>query len=328
TMYNFVDCFWVNNADEYISTAGFDVVWKRMKCSQKLGKDLEEYLKSLAKIENEYSKSLSRLNKTSEIGEDLGMMGQSWIKMKSEFDQVAAIHEELSSILSSQVEKIKTLNEFQEEKKRKCKEAVRKLHSQNSTLYNRALNAEKVYKQKFLENIQCKKQYESSKSFSLSAKDTEKLCSKHNKAVQSKENADYLYKNLVDQLQDCHRTFETEIQQSLIDFQKLEEDRIDMQRNMLWVVLNSRSQVSVEEDMCYENARKTLEQCDIQRDITDFVTNHQTGFVRPACLKYNCLEETKKELAVSHVQETSMEAEYASIQLAPSKKTSYEYEPM
>ncbi|CAI9736059.1 Hypothetical predicted protein [Octopus vulgaris] len=318
--YSFVDSFWVNNIEEYISTTGFDIVWKRMKGSQKLGKDVEEYLKSLAKIENEYSKSLNRLNKGSEIGEDLGVMGQSWIKLKYEFDQVASTHEELSSVLSSQVEKIKTMNEVQDEKKRKCKESVRKCHSHNSTLYNRTLNAEKVYKQKFLENIQCKKQYESTKSFAVSTKDTEKLFNKHIKAVQGKENADALYKNLVDQLEESHKAFEWEIHQALIEFQKLEEERIDMQRNLLWVVLNARSQVSVEEDKCYENVRKTLEQCDIQRDIIDFISNHQTGSTRPAYLKYHNLDETRKEIQVSHAQESLSDGDYCSIQFPNSKK--------
>lgn len=290
----FVDNFWMSDDDDFVSTAGFDVIWKRMKCSHKMGKDIEEYLKSLAKIEIEYSKSLSRLNKSAEK-EDLGKISQAWQEFKLQMEHVASNHEEVSHILNNQVESLR-LNNDKHEERRKMKDSLKKCQTAKSTTYTRTLTAEKNYSQKCKEKEQLKKQYELTKMTTAANKETEKLFNKYQKAIQTTDQADCAYKTSIDQLEEQRKQWEKEMTNACVTFQRDEEERIHFERELLWIVCNARSQACVDDDKAYENIRQQLELCDIQDDIRDFINNNRTGHIRPAPILYNEYDESRKKV--------------------------------
>lgn len=289
----FVDNFWMTDDDDFVGTAGFDVMWKRMKCSHKMGKDIEEYLKALAKIEIEYSKNLSRLNKSTEK-EDLGKISQSWQEFKLQMEHVASNHEEVSHILNNQVENLRLINDKHEER-RKLKDSLKKCQTAKSTLYTRTLTAEKNYSQKCREKEQLKKQYDLTKMTAAANKETDKLFNRYQKAIQTTEQADCSYKTSIDQLEEQRKQWEKEMTNICVTFQRDEEERIHFERELLWIVCNARSQACVEDDKAYENIRKQLELCDIQEDISDFINNNCTGHIRPAPILYNEYDESRKK---------------------------------
>ena len=60
-------------------------------------------------------------------------------------------------------------------------------------------------------------------------------------------------------------------------FQDLEEERIDYTKSSLWNFANIASTVCVSDDASCEKMRLSLEDCDVEKDITSFITEIGTG---------------------------------------------------
>ncbi|KAF2111621.1 hypothetical protein BDV96DRAFT_173597 [Lophiotrema nucula] len=60
-------------------------------------------------------------------------------------------------------------------------------------------------------------------------------------------------------------------------FQDLEEERIDFTKNSLWAFANIASTVCVSDDAACEKMRLSLEDCDVEKDITGFIKDSGTG---------------------------------------------------
>ncbi|KAF2280316.1 uncharacterized protein EI97DRAFT_118930 [Westerdykella ornata] len=60
-------------------------------------------------------------------------------------------------------------------------------------------------------------------------------------------------------------------------FQDLEEERIDFTKSSLWTFANIASTVCVSDDAACEQIRLSLEDCDVEKDITTFIKESGTG---------------------------------------------------
>jgi hypothetical protein len=60
-------------------------------------------------------------------------------------------------------------------------------------------------------------------------------------------------------------------------FQDLEEERIDYTKSSLWTFANIASTVCVSDDASCEKVRLSLEDCDVEKDITNFIKEQGTG---------------------------------------------------
>lgn len=69
-------------------------------------------------------------------------------------------------------------------------------------------------------------------------------------------------------------------------FQDLEEERVDFFKSSLWSFANISSTVCVSDDQSCEKVRLSLEDCDVEKDITTFITEHGTGQEIPDPPKY------------------------------------------
>lgn len=69
-------------------------------------------------------------------------------------------------------------------------------------------------------------------------------------------------------------------------FQDLEEERIDFTKSSLWTFANIASTVCVSDDGSCEKIRLSLEDCDVEKDITTFIKDTGTGQEIPDPPKY------------------------------------------
>jgi hypothetical protein len=69
-------------------------------------------------------------------------------------------------------------------------------------------------------------------------------------------------------------------------FQDLEEERVDFFKSSLWSFANISSTVCVSDDQSCEKIRLSLEDCDVEKDITNFIQDFGTGQEIPDPPKY------------------------------------------
>lgn len=73
---------------------------------------------------------------------------------------------------------------------------------------------------------------------------------------------------------------------ALQKFQDLEEERLDFTKSSLWSFANIASTVCVSDDASCEKVRLSLEDCDVEKDITGFIKEQGTGQEIPDPPKY------------------------------------------
>ncbi|KAK3062093.1 formin-binding protein, partial [Teratosphaeriaceae sp. CCFEE 6253] len=69
-------------------------------------------------------------------------------------------------------------------------------------------------------------------------------------------------------------------------FQDLEEERVDYFKSSLWSFANIASTVCVSDDAACEKMRLSLEDCEVEKDITNFIKESGTGQEIPDPPKY------------------------------------------
>ena len=69
-------------------------------------------------------------------------------------------------------------------------------------------------------------------------------------------------------------------------FQDLEEERLDYFKSSLWTFANITSTVCVSDDAACEKIRLSLEDCEVEKDITQFIKDFGTGQEIPDPPKY------------------------------------------
>uniref|UniRef100_A0A8C9EXL0 Proline-serine-threonine phosphatase interacting protein 2 n=1 Tax=Pavo cristatus TaxID=9049 RepID=A0A8C9EXL0_PAVCR len=88
----------------------------------------------------------------------------------------------------------------------------------------------------------------------------------------------------------------TNLSLSLQFFETQECERISYFRNALWLHVNQLSQGCVQNDEKYEEIRKSLEMCSIEKDIEFFVNLRRTGSTAPAPIVYENYYNTQRNV--------------------------------
>ncbi|XP_021364050.1 proline-serine-threonine phosphatase-interacting protein 1-like isoform X2 [Mizuhopecten yessoensis] len=81
--------------------------------------------------------------------------------------------------------------------------------------------------------------------------------------------------------------------ETCVEFQKMEEERIFLTRNILWKITNVDSEACVTQDNCAEKVRNVLEKCEIETDLQAFIDNYGVGKDHPERVPYVSYYERK-----------------------------------
>ncbi|XP_060078417.1 proline-serine-threonine phosphatase-interacting protein 1-like isoform X1 [Ylistrum balloti] len=287
----FVESFW--DAD-ITSTRGSDVIIRRMKEGRKVCKELIEYLSERAKAEAAFAKSLKHAARKLEGTLEIGDLGSSIRALKSETEHIATAHETAGNDLSSLSIELSNFNKEQEVIKSQKTDLLQRTTSNKSSCHSKTVTLREKYMQKCRERDTADDVYASAKkSVATQTKDLMKAEKNKEKAFESMKHADTAYKSSVDTLEGAHRAWESNMAETCEAFQKMEEERIYLTRNVMWKITNVDSQACVRQDNCAEKVRQVLEKCDIETDLQTFIENYGVGQTHPEKVPYISYYERK-----------------------------------
>ena len=94
------------------------------------------------------------------------------------------------------------------------------------------------------------------------------------------------YENAVKVLEDTTGRWNRDWKAAADKFQDLEEERLDFMKSSLWTFANIASTVCVSDDAACEKVRLSLENCEVEKDIMNFIKERGTGQEIPDPPKY------------------------------------------
>ncbi|CAH1788186.1 unnamed protein product [Owenia fusiformis] len=281
---SFADVFW---GGDFCSTQGFETICRRMKEGRSSTKDFEDFLKQRLKIEQEYSKALVKLGKSSSASNELGSMREAWDCLRSETEKIGLAHVELALCLQEQTERLNKFSEQQKAERKRIEEKVKHHQDLKKSHYNKVLHNKKDYESKCRDADKAKETYNAIKlKGEATQKDLEKLETRMTKSRQAATSQDQQYKISVESLEKVRKDWEKEMANGAKALQQIEEERMRFTRQELWFHTNIISQACVEVDRECENVRNSLEKTSIQQDIELFIRDRQTGTEKPRPIVY------------------------------------------
>ncbi|XP_024236925.1 proline-serine-threonine phosphatase-interacting protein 2 isoform X1 [Oncorhynchus tshawytscha] len=280
---HFKDCFW--NRD-FTGTGGYDSIIQHLNDGKKTCKEIEDFMKARASIEEKYAKELLGLSKKVCGCNEMNTLKRSLDVFKLQTEHVSLSHLQLAQTMRDEAKKLEDFRERQKEARKKVEQQMDALHKQRATQFKKTMESKKTYEQKCRDKEEAEQNMNRNASTS-NAKQQEKLFARTNQAKMNAEVADRLYMQNVTVLEKIREDWQKEHVKACEGFEKQEVERINTLRNMVWTHLNQLSQQCVTSDELYEEVRKSLEHCDIQEDIEHFVNLRRTGDKPPAPILYD-----------------------------------------
>ncbi|XP_045706370.1 proline-serine-threonine phosphatase-interacting protein 2 [Phyllostomus hastatus] len=275
--------FW---SPDILSTAGYDNIIQHLNNGRKNCKEFEDFLKERASIEEKYGKDLLNLSRKKPCGQsEINTLKQALEVFKQKVESVAQCHIQLAQTLREEARKIEEFRERQKLQRKKTEVVMEAVHKQRSLQFKKTMDAKKNYEQKCRDKDDAEQAVHRSANL-VNPKQQEKLFVKLASAKTALEDSDKTYMIQVNTLDKIREEWQSEHIKACEVFEAQEYERINFFRNSLWSHMNHLSKQCVTSDDMYEQVRKSLEMCSIEKDIEYFVTQRKTGQTPPAPIMY------------------------------------------
>ncbi|XP_035378044.1 F-BAR domain only protein 1 isoform X2 [Electrophorus electricus] len=250
---------------------GFDVLYHNMKHGQIATKELAEFVRERAAIEETYSKSMSKLAKMASNGSPLGTFAPMWDVFRVSSDKLALCHLELMRKMNDLIRDINKYGEEQVKVHRKTKEevmctleAVQALQVQNGHLQK----AREGYHTRFMELERLRKE-------GAPQKELEKA------ELKSKKSAE-VFAASIEKYNRAGGEFEQKMSDSAQKFQDIEETHLQHMKQLIKAYSHSTEDTHVQVGQVHEEFKQNVENIAIGSLIQKFTEQKGTGKDRPA----------------------------------------------
>ncbi|XP_077440068.1 f-BAR domain only protein 1 [Vanacampus margaritifer] len=257
--------------------AGFDVLYHNMKHGQLATKELSEFVRERAAIEETYSKSMSKLAKMASNGSPQGTFAPMWDVFRVSSDKLSLCHLELMRKMNDLIREINKYGDEQVKIHRKIKEdmmgtveAVQALQVQSGHLQK----SKEGYHVKCLELERLRKE-------SAPQKEQEKAELKSKKAAES-------FALCIEKHNRVGGEFEQKMNDSAQRFQEIEEGHLQQMKQLIKSYSHSIEDTNVQVGQVHEEFKQNVENIGISNLIQKFAELKGTGKERPAVV---CFEE-------------------------------------
>ncbi|CAK6971307.1 F-BAR domain only protein 1 [Scomber scombrus] len=255
--------------------AGFDVLYHNMKHGQLATKELAEFVRERAAIEETYSKSMSKLSKMASNGSPQGTFAPMWDVFRVSSDKLALCHLELMRKMNDLIRDINKYGDEQVKIHRKTKEemvgtveAVQALQVQSGHLQK----SKEGYHAKCLELDRLRKE-------GAPQKELEKAELKSKKAAES-------FALCIEKYNRVGGEFEQKMSESAQKFQEIEETNLRQMKQLIKGYSHSIEDTHVQVGQVHEEFKQNVENIGIDNLIQKFAELKGTGKDRPALVGF------------------------------------------
>ncbi|XP_055717320.1 F-BAR domain only protein 1-like isoform X4 [Salvelinus fontinalis] len=255
--------------------AGFDLLYHNMKHGQIATKELAEFVRERAAIEETYSKSMSKMAKMTSNGSPLGTFAPMWDVFRVSSDKLALCHLELMRKMNDLIRDINKYGDEQVKVHRKAKEeqlgtleAVQAVQVQNGHLQK----SREGYHSKCIELDRLRKE-------GAPQKELEKAELKSKKAAE-------LFAVCIEKYNRVGGDFEQKMSESAQKFQDIEETHLRQMKQLIKGYSHSIEDTHVQVGQVHEEFKQNVENIGIDNLIQRFAEQKGTGKDRPALVGF------------------------------------------
>lgn len=274
------------SSTDLTSTVGYDSIIQHLNDGRKNCKEFEDFLKERAIIEEKYGKELINLSKKKPCGQtELNTLKRSLDVFKQQIDNVGQGHIQLAQTLREEAKKMEDFREKQKLHRKKIELIMEAIHKNRNLQYKKTMEAKRLYEQRCRDKDEAEQAVHRNANL-VTQKQQEKLFLKLAQTKSALEDTDRSYQQSVTTLEKIREEWQNEHIKACEFFETQECERINYFRNALWLHANQLSLGCVQNDEKYEEIRKSLEMCSIEKDVDFFVNLRKTGSLAPAPVAY------------------------------------------
>ncbi|XP_056097385.1 F-BAR domain only protein 2 isoform X9 [Rhinichthys klamathensis goyatoka] len=265
----FLENFWGDKNN------GFDVLYHNMKHGQISSKELSDFIRERATIEETYSRSMTKLAKTASNCSQLGTFAPVWDVFKQSTEKLAACHMELVRKLQELIKEVQKYVEEQAKNHKKTKEEVASTLEavQNIQTVSQALQKSKEnYVNKMLEQERMRKE-------GATQRDLDKAGLKVKKATES-------YKSYVEKYATAKTEFEQRMTETAQKFQGIEEEHVMRMQEIIHSYSQSVEETHIQIGEVQLEFVNNMENTSVESLIQKLAESKGTGKERPGPIEF------------------------------------------
>uniref|UniRef100_A0A8V5GLL3 Uncharacterized protein n=1 Tax=Melopsittacus undulatus TaxID=13146 RepID=A0A8V5GLL3_MELUD len=249
---------------------GFDVLYHNMKHGQISTKELADFVRERAAIEENYAKAMVKLSKMATNGTQLGTFAPLWEVFRISSDKLALCHLELMKKLHDLIKEISRYGEEQGRVHKKSKEEVSGTLEAVQMLHG---VAQLLPKSKESYHSKCQ-EYERLRKEGTSQKEIDKAELKSKKAGEALRRA-------VDKYNAARADFEQRMLDSAMRFQEVEEAHLRHMKGLIGSYSHSVEDTHVQIGQVHEEFKQNVENIGTEMLLRRFAESKGTGRERP-----------------------------------------------
>ncbi|XP_054572792.1 F-BAR domain only protein 1 isoform X2 [Eptesicus fuscus] len=269
---------------------GFEVLYHNMKQGPVSTKELAEFIRERATIEETYSKAMAKLSKLASNGTPVGTFAPLWEVFRVSSDKLALCHLELTRKLQDLIKDVLRYSEEQLKTHKKLKEeaggtldAVQVLAGVSQLLPKSREN----YLSRCMDQERLRRE-------STSQKEMDKAETKTKKAAES-------LRRSVEKYNSARADFEQKMLDSALHFQTMEETHLRHMKTLLGSYAHSVEDTHVQIGQVHEEFKQNIENISVEMLLRKFAESKGTGREKPGPLDFEAysaaaLQEAMKRL--------------------------------
>ncbi|XP_056368918.1 F-BAR domain only protein 1 isoform X2 [Oenanthe melanoleuca] len=255
---------------------GFDVLYHNMKHGQISTKELADFVRERAAIEENYAKAMVKLSKMATNGTQLGTFAPLWEVFRISSDKLALCHLELMKKLHDLIKEISRYGEEQGRVHKKSKEEVAGTLEAVQLLHG---VAQLLPKSKESYHSKCQ-EYERLRREGTSQKEIDKAELKSRKAGEALRRA-------VEKYNSARADFEQRMLDSAMRFQEVEEAHLRHMKGLIGSYSHSVEDTHVQIGQVHEEFKQNVENIGTEMLLRRFAESKGTGRERPGALDFD-----------------------------------------
>ncbi|KAM4752821.1 F-BAR domain only protein 2 isoform 4-T4 [Cyanocitta cristata] len=254
---------------------GFDVLYHNMKHGHLSTKDLADFIRERATIEETYSRSMTKLAKSASNYTQLGTFAPVWDVFKTSTEKLASCHLDLVRRLQ---ELIKEVHKYGDEQIKAYKKTKEDVSGTLEAVQNIQSITQALQKSKENYNAKCVEQ-ERLKKEGATQREIEKAAVKSKKATDT-------YKLYVEKYATFKSDFEVKMTETAQKFQDIEEMHLLRMKEIIQSLSNTIKEIHLQIGEVHEEFINNMTNTTVESLIQKFAESKGTGKERPGPIEF------------------------------------------